>query len=291
MASSVSFFNGNTYNTLLWNVSGVLSLGYHHLGHNPRLAHLIKHDPFCPCGLQGAIERNFRLFLAIIGAATLPLTYWKWKKLDHAVFGLSGLIFIGLMQWALQTANEHRINENVEGIFSDATIGMEVYQLPVVHIGALMLKGEGQQKNPKHYQIANCATTFERDEFHKFLAKAENPACPTCRLPEESIKLVTNYAAVALLNYAISIGKDVGIGHIAHHALGTDEVDGYYQFDQLAGDDVDPELGVIIAPEDGHTYPVKGYQDALGATDNQVALLPKNPWLAMLIKKIASSIK
>lgn len=282
MANQVSFFNGSTYNRILWGVSGVCTLGKHHLGHNPRVAHLIKHDPYCPCGLHGAIQRNFRLFLTLTGAATLPLTYWKWKKLDYVVFGFCTLVFIGLMQWALKTANDHLINPNVQDCLSDETVGMRVYHEPVVHLGALKLKEQGDPNNQDDYELANCSTTYERSDLEKSFK--EVGYCPGDRLSKEQVKIVPNYAAAALLNYAISLGEFVGKGNLSLHLLGTEKVEGYYPFDQLASEMVDPELDVIIAP-DGHTYPKKGYQEEMGLSDEEMRFFPRNDWLASAIKQ------
>ena len=284
MTSATGFFNGNTYNSVLWNVSGACTLGKHHLGHNPKLAHLIKHDPFCPCGLQGAIERNFGLFLTFVGSVALPLTYWKWKKLDYVVFGLCSFVFTGLMQWALRTANEHKVNAAFEEVFSDTTIKWNMYNNPVVHMGAMKLKEDGDASNEDDYELANCSQTFEHKDYQNVLKKKDG-CCPVDKLPKKQIKIIYNYATAAVVRFAASLGEFAGWGNLGVHLLGTDKAGGYYPFEQLSAPTVLDDLEVIVAP-DGHTYPKKAYQEEMQLTDKEMKLFPKNKWLAELVKFI-----
>lgn len=265
--SNVSLFNSNAYNAALYYGSRVLSLGQIGLGHDPRLAHLITHDPYCPCGVQGLVQRNFKKSAALFGAVTLPLTYWKWRKSEFVVVGFFVLAFMVVMQEISKRSNELAVQRRLQDILSE-TIYCEVLERPVTHMGYLNSEQGG------HEGVANCGQTFEESKWLESMK--EHTGCLGCNTQIPSSKAVYNLAAWGFLNLAVSLGQWAGKGHLQQHR------DRYYPFDYLEEDESSP-----VVWRDGHTYSRKELVEVLALGEPEQQELPVNKWLKDFFKEIA----
>jgi len=287
---AMSIFNTNAYNTAIWYGAKMFSLGQLTLGHDPRLARLITHDPYCPCGIQGLVERNFKKAAALFGAVCLPLTYWKWKKSDLVVVGFFALFFYVAIREIYEATQTEFHNDRVKKFFPEDGVTLELPEDPVVHkhrrpgpAHRIQADGNPEEDQPANSALAGCDKTMDRAVLEKHLAN-NNTGCAHCRADVRTGDIVIHFAALAMM-FRIRANQDL-LGKPLNTQSFADVVGTHYNLGNPK-----EQRSMIIHDKDGHTYPAEDYLAVLNrgrSEDNKIRAKDciENKWLAELFEKI-----
>ncbi len=290
--SNISLFNSNAYNAALYYGSRVFSLGQIGLGHDPRLAHLITHDPYCPCGMQGLVQRNFKKSAALFAAVTLPLTYWKWRKSEFVVVGFFALLFYVAVREIYKASQTEFRNELIKNLFPVDGVSFELIENPVVHVhrhpsSVHRLQHDGSQDEAAYAntKAAGCDQTMDRAVIEEHLIK-NNTGCAHCRADLSTSDLIINFVTAAIMA-RIRSNKDMEGKPLTTQSF-SDMVGCYY-----ALGDVKVQRSMIIHEGDGHTYPVEEYLTIVnrGRLEDNIVTAEdsiENKWLVELFQKISA---